>query len=132
MDAYAQIIKQEGLIGLWTGIGPNIFRNGVINAAELATYDQAKEKLVGGGYINENIGAHLICSSIAGFVAAFVGSPVDVTKTRIMNAKPGVYNGVLDCILKTIRNDGLRAFYGGFSANANRIVSWNIVMFVSL
>jgi hypothetical protein len=34
--------------------------------------------------MGDNIGAHLVCSSVAGFVAAFVGSPVDVTKTRIM------------------------------------------------
>ena len=82
--------------------------------------------------MNDNVGSHLVCSAVAGFVAAFVGSPVDVTKTRIMNAKPGVYNGVLDCVFKTAKNDGLLAFYSGFSANANRIVSWNIVMFVTL
>lgn len=39
MDAYRKIIAQEGLGGLWTGCSPNILRNGVINAAELATYD---------------------------------------------------------------------------------------------
>lgn len=104
----------------------------MINAAELATYDQMKEIVVGGGYMKDNVLCHLLCSSVAGFTAAFVGSPVDVTKTRVMNAKPGVYSGVLDCVVKTMRNDGPLAFYNGFSANANRIVSWNIFMFVSL
>jgi solute carrier family 25 uncoupling protein 8/9 len=82
--------------------------------------------------MSDNIASHLVCSSVAGFVAAFVGSPVDVTKTRIMNAKPGVYTGVLDCVVKTVKNDGFMAFYNGFSANANRIVTWNIFMFVTL
>ena len=82
--------------------------------------------------MNDNITAHLVCSSVAGFVAAFVGSPVDVTKTRVMNAKPGVYKGVIDCVIKTMKNDGPLAFYNGFSANANRIVTWNIFMFVTL
>lgn len=34
---------QEGLTALWTGIGPNIARNAIINAAELASYDQVKQ-----------------------------------------------------------------------------------------
>lgn len=73
----------------------------------------------------------MVCSAIAGFTACVVGSPVDVLKTRIMNAKPGEYSGVLDCVIKTFK-EGPLAFYKGFSSNANRIVSWNIVMFVSL
>lgn len=48
-----------------------------------------------------------------------------------MQAKPGEYSGVLDCIVRTFK-EGPLAFYKGFQANAARIVSWNIVMFVSL
>ena len=33
---------QEGIAGLWTGLSPNIMRNAIINAAELASYDQAR------------------------------------------------------------------------------------------
>ena len=40
--AYAIIARQEGVAGLWTGVGPNIGRNAIINAAELASYDQAR------------------------------------------------------------------------------------------
>lgn len=35
--------QQEGVAALWTGLGPNIARNAIINAAELASYDQLKE-----------------------------------------------------------------------------------------
>jgi solute carrier family 25 uncoupling protein 8/9 len=37
-DAYSKIYKQEGLKGFWTGLAPNIVRNSVINAAELAGF----------------------------------------------------------------------------------------------
>ncbi len=40
--AYSIIARQEGVAGLWTGVGPNISRNAIINAAELASYDQAR------------------------------------------------------------------------------------------
>ena len=36
-------IYQECVGALWTGIGPNIARNSIINAAELASYDQVKQ-----------------------------------------------------------------------------------------
>lgn len=39
--------------------------------------------------MQDGIPCHLVCSAIAGFTACVVGSPVDVLKTRIMNAKPG-------------------------------------------
>lgn len=32
--------REEGIAGLWKGLGPNIGRNAIINAAELASYDQ--------------------------------------------------------------------------------------------
>ena len=42
-NAYATIARTEGLAGLWTGLGPNIARNSVINASELVSYDTAKD-----------------------------------------------------------------------------------------
>lgn len=131
MNAYSSIIKNDGVSGLWRGLVPNIFRNSIINAAEIATFDQVKDLFLHHKIFNDNIGCHIVSSSIAGFVAAVVGSPVDVLKTRIMNAKPGEYSGLLDCIWKTMK-EGPKAFYKGFVANASRIVTWNVVMFVSL
>jgi hypothetical protein len=55
--------------------------------------------------MDDHIGLHLTCSGLAGFIATVVGSPVDVLKTRIMNAKPGQYTGIADCVLKTIKNE---------------------------
>jgi solute carrier family 25 uncoupling protein 8/9 len=42
LDAYSKIVKQEGILGLWTGYGPNLARNCVVNATELVAYDQTK------------------------------------------------------------------------------------------
>jgi solute carrier family 25 uncoupling protein 8/9 len=39
MDCYKKIIAEKGLPGLWVGIAPNIMRNSIINAAEIASYD---------------------------------------------------------------------------------------------
>lgn len=73
----------------------------------------------------------MLCGFMAGFTATIFGSPFDVVKSRMMSGS-GAYTGVVDCVSKTIRNDGPGAFYAGFTANFMRIGTWNIVMFVTL
>ncbi|XP_010553254.1 PREDICTED: mitochondrial uncoupling protein 1-like [Tarenaya hassleriana] len=46
LNAYSTIVKQEGVRALWTGLGPNVARNAIINAAELASYGQVKETIL--------------------------------------------------------------------------------------
>lgn len=68
----------------------------------------------------------------AGFVAVCFGSPVDVLKTRLMNATPGQPTGVFTVIGNMLKNEGPLAFYKGFTVNFLRIGSWNVVMFLVL
>lgn len=131
VDAYRKIIAEEGVLGLWTGLKPNIMRNAIINAAELATYDQVRTFILNRNLMNDSIFMHFTCGGIAGFAAVLIGSPVDVMKTRIMSAPPGKYSSIVDCFTKTLA-EGPASFYSGFSSNFTRIVSWNIVMFMAL
>lgn len=110
--AYGIIAKEEGIAGLWTGLGPNVMRNSVINATELASYDQIKQVMLASG-IEDGVGVHLSAGLGAGFAAVCVGSPVDVVKSRVMGDKEGLYKGTLDCFAKTLANDGPLAFYKG-------------------
>ncbi|KRX05306.1 Mitochondrial carrier domain [Pseudocohnilembus persalinus] len=131
-DAYIKIFKQEGLLSFWTGVGPNILRNAVINACELATFDQVKQTLLHYKLMEDNVFCHIVSSSCAGFMACTVGSPVDVIKTRVMNAdKAAGEGGIIHIVSNIIKNEGLSTFYNGFSANATRMISWNIAMFVT-
>eukprot|EP00210_Caulerpa_lentillifera_P008247 g7872.t2 len=130
--AYGIIRKTEGLGALWTGLGPNMARNAIINAAELASYDQIKQSLLSTGFFKDNVITHLFAGLGAGFFAVCIGSPVDVVKSRIMGDQKGLYKGVLDCFVKTFRNDGVLAFYKGFIPNFYRLGSWNVTMFLVL
>jgi solute carrier family 25 uncoupling protein 8/9 len=132
IGAYGIIIKEEGLGALWTGLGPNIARNAIINAAELASYDQIKQTLLATGVFNDNVYCHLASGLGAGFFAVCIGSPVDVVKSRMMGAPPGMYKGILDAFVKTFQKDGVLAFYNGFGPNFARLGSWNVVMFLTL
>ena len=106
-------------------------RNSVINAAELASYDQYKEMVLRRGILSDGVPCHLVCACMAGLTATIVGSPVDVLKTRIMNATPGQYSNPLDCVYQTMKTEGPGAFYKGFTLNVIRLAGWNCVMFLT-
>nr|GFA94989.1 mitochondrial uncoupling protein 1 [Tanacetum cinerariifolium] len=123
LNAYSTIVKQEGVRALWTGLGPNVARNAIINAAELANYDQVKQTILKIPGFTDNVLTHLLSGLGAGFVAVCVGSPVDVVKSRMMGDPS--YKGTIDCF-------GPFAFYKGFILNFRRLGSWNVIMFLTL
>ncbi|KAM3330532.1 hypothetical protein ACQJBY_027021 [Aegilops geniculata] len=130
LNAYATIVRQEGIGALWTGLGPNMARNALINAAELASYDQFKQMFLGLPGFTDNVYTHLLAGLGAGIFAVCIGSPVDVVKSRMMG--DSTYRSTFDCFAKTLKNDGLAAFYKGFIANFCRVGSWNVIMFLTL
>ncbi|XWS28745.1 hypothetical protein CRYUN_Cryun25bG0097400 [Craigia yunnanensis] len=127
LDAYYTI---EGLGALWTGLGPNIARNAIVNAAELASYDQVKQTILKIPGFSDNVLTHLLAGLGAGLFAVCIGSPIDVVKSRTMGDSG--YKNTLDCFIKTLKNEGFFAFYNGFLPNFSRLGSWNVVMFLTL
>ncbi|XP_036054819.1 mitochondrial uncoupling protein 3 isoform X3 [Onychomys torridus] len=117
MDAYRTIAREEGVRGLWKGTWPNITRNAIVNCAEMVTYDIIKEKLLESRLFTDNFPCHFFSAFGAGFCATVVASPVDVVKTRYMNAPPGRYRSPLHCMLKMVAQEGPTAFYKGYQNN---------------
>lgn len=130
LNAYYTIVKQEGLAALWTGLGPNIARNAIINAAELASYDEVKQTLLQIPGFTDTIFTHLLAGLGAGFFAVCIGSPVDVVKSRMMG--DSIYKSTLDCFIRTLKTEGPFAFYKGFIPNFSRLGLWNVIMFLTL
>ena len=46
--------------------------------------------------------------------------------------RQGRFNGVLDCFVKTAKEEGPAAFYKGFLPNFARLGTWNVIMFLTL
>jgi len=132
MDAYRSIARNEGFkSGLYRGTLPNIARNCIVNVGETVVYDAAKDYFISAGLLNDGIKCHLASAVIAGVTATLVASPVDVVKTRFMNSPHGKYKGAFDCAIRTARSEGVAAFYKGFNASCMRLVSWNIMLWLS-
>src|SRR5690606_23627677 len=84
MDAIKDILKKEGIRGMYKGVAPTTLRGSIVAGAELSTYDHLKKYLMKNGF-KENTTTFFLASFIAGFISTFVSNPVDVVKARVMN-----------------------------------------------
>lgn len=84
-DALKQILKRGGVKALWKGSIPNVYRAALVNLGDLTTYDFAKRNIMHKTKLPDCHTVHIMASICAGLVAATMGTPMDVVKTRIMN-----------------------------------------------
>lgn len=135
--SFIDTVRKESIFGLWKGVIPGMQRAYIVNAAELATYDQVKTALVRYLQFNPtNISTHLMSSATAGIVAAICSQPIDLIKNRLMNQSVSPdsklqYTGMTQCGIDIIRKEGFLALFKGLSANSIRIGQWCVVMFTT-
>ncbi|GFR41596.1 hypothetical protein Agub_g2320, partial [Astrephomene gubernaculifera] len=133
-DCFRQTVAAEGWRGLWRGGAPAVQRAALVNLGELATYDQAKRAILSTGLTGgDNLWAHTGSSVCSGFFASLVSVPADVVKTRMMSqdASQPLYRSSLDCLLKSVRAEGLGAMYKGFFPTWARLGPWQLVFWTS-
>ncbi|XP_023752255.1 mitochondrial uncoupling protein 3 [Lactuca sativa] len=136
LNALHKIINTEGFFGLWRGVFPNIQRAFLVNMGELACYDHAKTFIIHNKIANDNIYAHTLASMMSGLTATTISCPADVVKTRMMNqgiSEEGKlkYRNSYDCVVKTVRFEGIRALWKGFFPTWARLGPWQFVFWVS-
>ncbi|XP_066599260.1 mitochondrial 2-oxoglutarate/malate carrier protein-like [Prorops nasuta] len=135
-DALFRIIKEEGLFTLWRGAIPTMGRAMVVNAAQLASYSQAKQVLLDTGYLKEGINLHFASSMISGLVTTAASMPVDIAKTRIQNMKTidgkPEFKGAIDVLTKVVRYEGLFALWKGFIPYYARLGPHTVLTFIFL
>ncbi|KRZ31335.1 Mitochondrial uncoupling protein 4, partial [Trichinella pseudospiralis] len=135
-QAFRQTYASGGIPALWKGWLPNCQRAAIVNMADISTYDTVKHLLLKHTQLPDNYVTHGISSAFSGLAAAITSTPVDVVKTRMMNdAKVAVserfYKSSIDCLLKTISNEGFFALYKGFVPIWARMAPWSLTFWVS-
>ncbi|XP_064610965.1 mitochondrial 2-oxoglutarate/malate carrier protein-like [Liolophura sinensis] len=135
-DALIRITKEEGVVTLWRGCIPTVARAMVVNAAQLASYSQAKQFLLSTSYFQDNILCHFGASMISGLVTTAASMPVDIAKTRIQNmrivdGKPE-YKGALDVLVNVVRKEGFFSLWKGFTPYYARLGPHTVLTFIFL
>ncbi|XP_053647637.1 mitochondrial uncoupling protein 4 isoform X4 [Cherax quadricarinatus] len=143
-EAFIKIYNAGGLRGLWKGCMPNVYRSAFVNLGDLTTYDSVKRYFVNTWALSDDYWTHALSSACSGLVSAVMGCPADVVKARIMNQptdsksriqgsqKRGLlYRNSLDCLLKTVHNEGFWALYKGFIPCWLRMGPWSLTFWLT-
>ncbi|XP_041977622.1 solute carrier family 25 member 35-like isoform X2 [Aricia agestis] len=119
MDGFAKIYKFEGLRGFFAGVNATCMRLAIGSAAQLTTFSTAKETLLHNGICERSpLGLAFAASCLSGFMVALAICPFDVVAVRLYNQGSSskgevLYKGVIDCLTKTYKTEGLHGLYKG-------------------
>jgi len=109
--------KEQGIKGFYRGMEANIMRASVLNGTKMACYDQIKGYVVDyTGWTRKDPRCAFISAVGAGFCMSVTVTPFDMLRTQLMNQPTDrkIYNGFIDCAVKTVQQEGPLALYRGF------------------
>lgn len=123
-DGISRVVKDEGFTKLWRGCVPTISRACIINAALLAPFEEFKFRLK--NVIPHDFTRTVTSSLLASFIGSFASLPFDNAKTKLQKMKANAqgelpYKGIVDCMQKTARNEGVAKLWVGFPTYYIRI-----------
>lgn len=98
---------------LFSGATTATGRGCMMNIGQIAFYEQVKILLLGTGHFKDGPSTHFLSSLAAGGIATALTQPLDVLKTRSMNAKPGEFANLWAIVLHTAKL-GPSGFFKGF------------------
>ncbi|XP_076763486.1 solute carrier family 25 member 32 [Xylocopa sonorina] len=122
-SAVMQIVKTEGVGGLYRGVTPNVLGSGGAWGCYFFFYNNIKTWIQGGNSkMPLGPSMHMVAAAHAGILTLVITNPLWVVKTRLclqyMDDKhlPETlrYNGMADAIKKIYRTEGFRGLYRGF------------------
>ena len=121
IDAIRQIVRREGLKGLWSGATPTVLRTMAINLSMMTTYDQLNEEVAKRCKAGSSLAVKLGASAVTGLFVSSFSLPFDNIKTKLMSMaqEPDgqyAYQGFADCLRKSIAREGFKGLWTGFRA----------------
>jgi len=130
IDGLYQVAKHEGPLKLMNGATMASSRACLVTIGQLSFYDQFKQLLMSTGYFKDNLVTHFSASFGAGGMATIITMPLDVMKTRMMNAAPGTYSSLAHCAKNILKENGPQGFFKGFIPAFVRLGPHTVLTFI--
>ena len=136
-DSFRRIANEQGIMAFWRGNTANCLRYFPTQAMNFAFKEKFQRMFV---RPKEEVGftmffmGYLAAGGAAGATSLTVSYPLEYTYTR-MAADVGdangrrMYNGIVDCIKKTIQSDGLVGLYRGYGPSVAGIIVYRAIYF---
>jgi len=132
MDTSKYIVTNSGFRGFYAGLLSLLIRDIPFSSIQFTIYEHMRKRSV-----EKNQGSPLTFlqnsfnGAFAAAIAAFVTTPIDVAKTRLMTQRDGYYRGVFDCFRKIVKNEGVRKLFLGVEIRTFNIAMSGIIFFAA-
>ncbi|GJN93890.1 hypothetical protein Rhopal_006949-T1 [Rhodotorula paludigena] len=148
MDVVAQIVRKEGLLGLYAGLEPTFWRHVTWNGGYFGCIFQVRALLPKAETKSAQLFNDFVSGAIGGFVGTAFNTPFDVVKSRVQNSvkasrtviaqntrsdgslthfpmqvagQVSKYNWAFPSLLTIAREEGVGALYSGFLPKVLRL-----------
>ena len=128
-EALKITVKSEGILGLWKGFMPTLYRDVPFSALFWPFYEVSKKFCTKSRLLKEDFSTHFVSSAAAGTVACAITLPMDVIKTRRQIelgetelSKGGKSSSSTLAIAKEIvRNEGAKGLFSGLAPRVLKV-----------
>ncbi|GAA6062933.1 hypothetical protein JCM10212_005946 [Sporobolomyces blumeae] len=126
MDVVGQIIKKEGLLGMYAGLEPTFWRHVSWNGGYFGCIFQVRSLMPKAQSKSAQLFNDFVSGAIGGFVGTALNTPFDVVKSRVQNSikvagTTPKYNWTFPSLALIAREEGLGALYSGFLPKVLRL-----------
>lgn len=143
-----EVVRTEGVRGLWAGSVPTFVRQVVFTAVQLACYDRSKEAIMAGSTAGQlpawcphlgprDVLTHFLASLVSGAASTLAIAPVEMVKTHMQMAGKGAGAasssqgaGVVAVVRDVWATYGLRGFWRGAGPLYVRLAPHTALVFV--
>uniref|UniRef100_A0A8C9EMW8 Solute carrier family 25 member 48 n=1 Tax=Pavo cristatus TaxID=9049 RepID=A0A8C9EMW8_PAVCR len=132
IHCFKTVLQKEGIAGIYRGMGAMLLRDVPGYCLYFIPYTFFCGWITPDGSISPNPASIWLAGGVAGAISWGTATPMDVVKSRLQ--ADGVYlnkyKGILDCILQSYQNEGLKVFFRGITINAVRGFPTSSAMFL--
>lgn len=126
IDVVRQVVKKEGILGLYAGMEATFWRHFWWNGGYFGCIHQVRAVMPKAETPQGQLFNNFVSGSVGGFVGTVLNTPFDVVKSRIQGASkvPGVipkYNWTYPALVTIFREEGPAALYKGFAPKVLRL-----------
>ncbi|KAK4877249.1 hypothetical protein RN001_009755 [Aquatica leii] len=137
IDCFIRIPKEQGFSSFWRGNLANVIRYFPTQALNFAFKDIYQQIFLEGVDKRKQFWRYfmgnLASGGAAGATSLCFVYPLDYARTRLAadvgGGKSRIYSGLMDCLMKTMKSDGLIGMYRGFVVSVQGIIIYRATYF---